>query len=87
MHIGKVVGTLVATSRVDNLEGVTFLVVQPLTTKLEPTGKPLIAVDSVSAGPGDIIYYVRGREAANTLGEKFNPADAGIVGIVDRVDI
>jgi microcompartment protein CcmK/EutM len=41
----------------------------------------------VSAGPGDIIYYVRGREAANLLGEKFNPADAGIIGIVDRVDI
>jgi ethanolamine utilization protein EutN len=80
MHIGKVVGTLVATERVDNI-------VQPLTTKLKPRGKQLVAVDSVSAGPGDIIYYVRGREAANLLGEKFNPADAGIIGIVDRVDI
>ncbi|MGD9141980.1 MAG: EutN/CcmL family microcompartment protein [bacterium] len=87
MHIGRVVGTLVATTRVDNLEGVRFLVVQPLTTELKPKGKQLIAVDSVSAGPGDIIYYVRGREAANLLGEKFNPADAGIIGIVDRVDI
>lgn len=87
MHIGKVVGTLVATKRVDNLEGVRFLIVQPLTTKFKPKGKPIIAVDSVSAGPGDIIYYVRGREAANLLSEKFNPADAGIIGIVDRVDI
>lgn len=87
MHIGKVVGTLVATQRVDNLEGVRFLVVQPLTTELKPHGRQLIAVDSVSAGPGDIIYYVRGREAANLMGEKFNPADAGIIGIVDRVDI
>jgi ethanolamine utilization protein EutN len=87
MHIGKVVGTLVATRRVDNLEGVRFLVIQPLTVHLKPRGRPLIAVDSVSAGPGDVIYYVRGREAANTLDEKFNPADAGIIGIVDRVDI
>ena len=87
MHIGKVVGTLVATTRVENLEGVRFLIVQPLTTELKPRGKRLVAVDSVSAGPGDIIYYVRGREAANLMGEKFNPADAGIIGIVDRVDI
>ena len=78
---------MVATKRVGNLEGVRFLIVQPLTTKLKPRGKPLVAVDSVSAGPGDIIYYVRGREAANLLSEEFNPADAGIVGIVDRVDI
>ena len=78
MHIGKVVGTLVATTRVENLEGVRFLIVQPLTTELKPRGKRLVAVDSVSAGPGDIIYYVRGREAANLMGEKFNPADAGM---------
>ena len=87
MHIGKVVGTVVATRRVGGLEGVRLLVVQPLTTDLKPGGRPLVAVDSVSAGPGDIIYYVRGREAAHLLDEKFNPADAGIVGIVDRVDI
>jgi ethanolamine utilization protein EutN len=87
MHIGKVVGTLVATRRVEHLEGVKFLIVQPLTADLRETGKPIIAVDSVRAGPGDIIYYVRGREAAHALDEKFNPADAGIVGIVDRVDI
>ena len=87
MHIGKVIGTLVATKRVENLEGVRFLIVQPLTTGLKEKGKPLVAVDSVSAGPGDIIYYVRGREAANLLDAVFNPADAGIIGIVDRVDI
>jgi ethanolamine utilization protein EutN len=87
MHIGKVIGTVVATKRVSHLESVRVLVVQPLTAELKETGKPLVAVDSVSAGPGDIIYYVRGREAAHTLDDKFNPADVGIVGIVDRVDI
>jgi ethanolamine utilization protein EutN len=46
-----------------------------------------VAIDTVSAGPGDIVYFVKGREAAHTLEDKFNPADAAILGIVDKVDL
>ena len=87
MQIGKVIGTVVATRKVESLKSQKFLIVQPLTTKFKESGRPLVAVDTVRAGPGDIVYYVRGREAANCLRDKFNPADAAIVGIVDRVDI
>ena len=87
MHIGRVIGTVVATQKVAPLEGAKLLVVQPLTPQGEASGRPLVAIDTVRAGPGDLVYFVRGREAAHTREEKFNPADAAIMGIVDRVDL
>ena len=87
MHIGKVIGTVVATRKIEQLRGCKFLIVQPLSPKGKPAGRALVAIDTVRAGPGDIIYYVEGREAAHTLEDKFNPADTAIMGIVDRVDL
>ena len=87
MHIAKVIGTVVATRKVDQLKGSKFLVVQPLDPQGEPTGRPVVAIDTVRAGPGDIVYFVKGREAAHTIADKFNPADAAIMGIVDKVDL
>jgi ethanolamine utilization protein EutN len=87
MRIARVIGTVVATRKVEQLHGSKLLVVQPLTTKGEPKGRPLVAVDTVRAGPGDLVYFVKGREAAHTRDDKFNPADAAIMGIVDRVDL
>ncbi len=76
-----------ATRKVDSLRGQKLLVIQPLNPKKEERGHPVVAVDTVGAGPGDIVYFVRGREAAHALDDKFNPADAAIMGIVDRIDI
>jgi ethanolamine utilization protein EutN len=87
MHIAKVIGTVVATRKVEQLRGSKLLVVQLLNPTGEPKGRPLIAVDTVRAGPGDLVYIVKGREAAHTRDDKFNPADAAIMGIVDRVDL
>lgn len=87
MHIGKVIGTVVATRKIEQLAGVKLLIVQPLDPRLQPKGRPLIAVDTVRVGEGDLVYYIRGREAAHALDEKFNPADAAIMGIVERVDL
>jgi len=87
MHLAKVVGTVWATQKVETLTGYRFLVVQPLTEKLEPKDRPLVAVDTVSAAPGQIVYFVRAREASKALEERFNPVDAAIIGIVDEVHI
>ena len=76
-----------ATQKVEPLKGSKFLVVQPLDPEGNPTGRPVVAIDTVRAGPGDIVYFVKGREAAHTLSDKFNPADAAIMGIVDKVDL
>jgi ethanolamine utilization protein EutN len=87
MHIAKVIGTVVATRKVDSLVGQKLLVIQPLTPTGEESGRALVAVDTVRVGPGDLVFFVRGREAAHTIAEKFNPADAAIMGIVDRIDL
>jgi ethanolamine utilization protein EutN len=87
MQIARVMGTVVATRKVESLRGQKFLVIQPLSPEGKDSGRPLVAIDIVRAGPGDVVFFVRGREAAHAIDEKFNPADAAIMGIVDKVDL
>ena len=86
MRLGRVVGTVVASEKVEGLEGVKFLIVQPLDRRQEPEGDPVVAADGVSmAGPGELVYFVSSREAALAMPEPFVPVDDAIVGIVDAV--
>ena len=85
MHLAKVMGSVVATRKIPELEGVKLLWAQPLNKRLKPVGEPLVAVDTVRAGTGDMVYYVIGREASMSLEKIFVPVDAAIVGIVDEV--
>lgn len=88
MHLGRVIGTVVATEKTPNLEGVKFLIVQPLSRDGEPAGRPVVAADAVAmAGPGEMIYFVGSREAAQAMPETFVPIDHAIVGIVDQVHV
>ena len=87
MHLARVTGRVVATRKHDALTGVKLLIVQPVTGGLTATGKPLVAVDPLQAGPGDLVAYVTGREASLALEETFTPVDAGIVGIIDSVNL
>ena len=87
MKLGKVIGNVVCTQKVESFEGVKLMLVQPLNEKLEEISAPIVACDTVQAGPGDIVFYEGGREAALGLENWFNPSDATIMGIVDRVDI
>ena len=87
MKLGRVVGTVVATTKVPGLEGVRFLVVQPLTKKREPVGSVIVAADGVAmAAPDDLVYYVSSREASLALPDTFVPVDDAIVGLVDAVE-
>lgn len=87
MQLAEVIGTLVATVKADGLEGVRFLVVQPLDRDRVPKGRPVIAADAVAmAGPGELVYVVGSREAALAMPEPFVPVDHAIVGIVDHVE-
>jgi ethanolamine utilization protein EutN len=86
MYLGRVIGTVVATRKYEGLEGCKLLLVQPLDDQLEPTGPVQAAVDTVKAGPDDLVYLVGSREAALALDPFFVPVDAAIVGIVDAVD-
>ena len=87
MKLGRVVGNVVCSQKVDSFEGIKLLLVQPLNEKLEDAGEPIIACDTVQAGLEDIVFYEGGREAALGLKNWFNPSDATIMGIVDHVDL
>jgi len=86
MYLGRVIGTLIATRKDENLEGQRLLVVQPLDEHRRPDGDPHVAVDTVSAGRGELVFLVGSREAVEALSKRA-PVDAAIVGIVDRVDV
>jgi microcompartment protein CcmK/EutM len=87
MQLGRVTGTLIATTVYRGLEGVRFLIVQPLDRKLRPTGHAVVAADGVAmAGPGELVYVVASREAALAMPEPFVPVDHAVVGIVDAVE-
>ena len=87
MQLAEVIGTVVATVKYEGLEGVKFLVVQPLDRDRQPVGRPVVAADAVAmAGPGELVYVVGSREAALAMPEPFVPVDHAIVGIVDAVD-
>ena len=62
-------------------------IIQPLNAKREQTGPPMIAVDTVGAGQGEIVFYITAREAVIPLPVEMAPVDASIVGIVDRIDL
>jgi len=88
MQLARVIGTLVATRKCQGLEGVKFLIVQPLDRNQQPDGQPVVAADGTAqAGPGELVFIIASREAALALPEKFVPVDHAIVGIVDEVDV
>jgi microcompartment protein CcmK/EutM len=87
MYLGKVVGTVVATVKNPAHVGHRILLVQPTTYSGKEDGPVFAAIDLVAAGPGTWVVYVKGREAANALPDKFNPSDRTIMGIVDSVTL
>ncbi|MCU7495876.1 MAG: EutN/CcmL family microcompartment protein [Ignavibacteria bacterium] len=87
MLLGKVIGTIWATKKYSALTSYKMQFVQPLNGKLEKTGEPIIAIDTIGAGPGEIIYYITASEAVIPLDVDMAPVDASIVGIVDYINL
>ena len=87
MYLGRVVGCVWSTAKNRELEGQRLLVVQPITPDLKPTGKRIVCTDAVGAGAGEIIYWVRGREASLPFLPRLVPTDTTIVAIVDSIDL
>jgi microcompartment protein CcmK/EutM len=87
MRLGKVIGCVVCTRKEPGLDGKKLLVVQPISATSQPVGVPLIAIDSVGSGAGEIVILVRGKESSFPLLPQVVPTDAGITGIVDYFHI
>jgi microcompartment protein CcmK/EutM len=87
VQLARVIGDVVATRKDENLAGVTLLVLQPLNADGSKAGRALVALDTVGAGVGETVFFVRGKEASFPFHPVEVPADAGIVGIVDHWDV
>ncbi len=83
MQLARVIGNVVSTIKNESLEARKLLIVQTLNADLQPTGKPLIALDSVGAGVGELVFWCRGKEASFPFKRENIPTDCTIVGIVD----
>ena len=83
MQIARVIGTVVSTVKNEALGGRKFLIVQTLDADLKEKGKPQIALDSVGAGVGELVFWCRGKEASFPFKRDETPTDCTIVGIID----
>jgi len=85
--LGKVIGSVWATRKYESIKGYKIMLVQPLNSDEEALGDPIITLDTVGAGPGEIIFYITASEAVIPLDVDMAPVDASIVGIVDTINI
>ncbi len=83
MQLARVIGNLVSTVKNESLEARKFLIVQTLDADLQPKGSPLVALDAVGAGVGELVFWCRGKEASFPFKRDDTPTDCTIIGIVD----
>lgn len=83
MQLARVIGIVVSTVKNEALEGRKLLVVQTLNKDLKSIGKPMVAVDAVGAGVGELVFWCRGKEASFPFKREDTPTDCTIIAIVD----
>lgn len=86
MFLGRVLGTITATTKSEGLLGKPLYLFEPLDENKKVIGEPMVAVDTVSSREGDIIAWVASREASLACDPWFVPVDAAIVGIIDQLN-
>ena len=85
MQLAKVIGMVTSTVKVKDIKGVSLLVIQPVNSKYESLGTPIVAADVFGAGVGEYVFYSKSKEGAMNLPIPTACVDAGIVGIIDSV--
>ena len=87
MYLGRVIGTVVSTTKDESLVGFKLLVVSKLNETLQPTETSEIVVDSVGTGVGEVVLVSKGSSARYVLNKPNSPIDSAVVGIVDSVEV
>jgi microcompartment protein CcmK/EutM len=87
LTLGKVIGTVWATRKDENLVGLKFQIVRSIDLDYKDKDQFIVAVDSVQAGVGDIVLFATGSSARQTAITKNRPIDAVIMAVVDKLDI
>jgi ethanolamine utilization protein EutN len=85
MIIAKIVGSAVASLKLDTLKASKLLVVQPADPRGNVTGDAFLAVDLVGAGTDELVIVSQGSSARMAIGQNASPADAAIIGILDSL--
>ena len=88
MQLARVKGTVVSTNKAEKLMGLKLLVVKPIDLEtMEEKGSPIVAVDAVGAGEGEVVMLVGGSSSRQTSATENKPVDQSIVAIIDHIDI
>ena len=87
MVLAKVVGTVVATEKESSMNGLKFMLVQPVGLDGKEGGNFTVAVDAVGCGVGEIVLYASGSSARQTEATNNRPCDAVIMAIVDNCEV
>ena len=87
MILAKVVGTVVSTKKEPSMDGLRFMLVQPVDTDGKPAGAQVVAVDAVGSGPGEFVLFCTGSSARQTAVTDKRPCDAVIMAIVDEWEV
>jgi ethanolamine utilization protein EutN len=87
MFLGRVVGTVWATKKVMDLEGVRFLIVHPFDLDKEPNTNIVVVADRLGAGIGEVVLCAYGKAARSAIGNQDLSIEAAVIGIVDSIDL
>ncbi|MBU0640667.1 MAG: EutN/CcmL family microcompartment protein [Planctomycetes bacterium] len=87
MVLAKVIGTVVATQKVQTMEGLRFMVLRQVDLEGKASGGHVVAVDAVGAGVGELVLYATGSSARQTIATDKRPCDAVIMAIVDNWEV
>jgi microcompartment protein CcmK/EutM len=87
MLLAQVVGTVVSTQKDPSMNGLRFMLLQPVDIAGGPAGAQVVAVDAVGAGPGEMVLFAAGSSARQTTVTRDRPCDAVIMAIVDNWEV
>jgi microcompartment protein CcmK/EutM len=88
MQLARVTGTVVSTRKEQRIEGIKFLLLEKIdAATLEGKKDYVVAMDSVGAGIGEVVFYASGSSSRMTTVTDGKPSDAAIIAIVDSIDV
>lgn len=87
MFIGRVVGSLWATRKTTNTEGMKFLIIQPYNLGKAPNTDTVVAADILGAGVGELVMVAYGRAARLAVEKEDSSIEAAVIGIIDEYDV
>jgi microcompartment protein CcmK/EutM len=88
MQLARVTGTVVSTRKEQRIEGIKFLLLEKIdAATLEGKHDYVVAMDSVGAGIGEVVFYASGSSSRMTTVTDGKPSDAAVIAIVDSIDL